>query len=420
MPYPTRNRSRSGFNTIATLLCAVAWLCSASRSPADVITICTFNVYKLGAVDPKYEDLEFGDGEEIPQRILNLADVLTVDRFDLICLQEVYAGARGEAVIDDLVQALDTRHGLRYRSLLSEHIGRGLMPEAIAFLYDPAVVRPLPVGSAGQKTENIPIPGRDLVKTAWVAGDFDFTLVAAHLAWGDEDDRDAGYRQIREILTDPASFSGDPDVLVLGDFNRFGKGFSSVDFLDHHPGEFFVPNIQFFDPAVHERKTVTKSSITGKGVPDDDPQLLSTTVAPNRYVYDMVLFTPDAAEEYTAGSAPGSLGVDFGIVYFDEPGRFGHQPGADSLGHNELKEAYSDHRPLFIRFFTDTGNADGETPTVAATTEFVGTQSGTRFHLPGCRTIRNSVITERWATAEDALADRRACGVCKPLQNSGL
>ena len=65
----------------------------------DHVYICTFNVYKLGSVADKYLSLE----EEfdvptggIPDRIKNLASVLAVGRFDMVVLQEVTEGVRGE------------------------------------------------------------------------------------------------------------------------------------------------------------------------------------------------------------------------------------------------------------------------------------------------------------------------------------
>lgn len=383
------------------------------------IAICTFNVYKLGAVDDKYLDLNgdyLGD-EEIPERVQNLANVLVEEELDIIVLQEVHAWERGHAVIRDLIQALDTFHGVRYEYILSDHIGRGLIPEAIAFLYKPGTVRAVPLNQLGVMSELIPIPGRDLVKTEWVAGDFDFALVSAHLAWGNRGDRDEGFKKVADILNNPSNYSDDPDIIVLGDFNRFGSGYSSVDYLDYDEGEFLAPNVQFFDPDVHSVKAVTKSSISGKGVIGDNPQMLSTTVAKNTYVYDLVLFTMDCEEEYTAGGEPGDLGKDFGIIYFDEPGLIGYQSGAGQMSHNQLKEAYSDHRPLYARFRTNAGAADSEAanPAVADEPLFVGTTSGARFHLLDCWTIRDRELSHQWFTAEAALGDRRPCGVCKPL-----
>ena len=64
----------------------------------------------------------------------------------------------------------------------------------------------------------------------------------------------------------------------------------------------------------------------------------------------MILFSGDAAEEFPAGLHQARYGVDFGVIHFDQPTGFGYQPGADALSHNKLKRAYSDHRPVWLRF----------------------------------------------------------------------
>jgi hypothetical protein len=38
---------------------------------------------------------------------------------------------------------------------------------------------------------------------------------------------------------------------------------------------------------------------------------------------------------------------------------FGYQPGAEALTHEALKNAFPDHRPLWMRFKTNTNNYDG-------------------------------------------------------------
>ena len=116
---------------------------------------------------------------------------------------------------------------------------------------------------------------------------------------------------------------------------------------------FRIPNVTIFDRDFSERKEVDDCSIEGMGIPDNDPQLLSTTVAQNTRVYDMIMFSADAGEEFPARLGEGRYGRDFGIVHFDQPNGFGFQEGADQLDHDAIKVAYSDHRPIWIRFRTD-------------------------------------------------------------------
>jgi endonuclease/exonuclease/phosphatase family metal-dependent hydrolase len=311
--------------------------------------LATFNVYKLGAVDGRYKDVDDLDSS-IPLRIKNLARVLAVGEFDIVALQEVHSGARGHAVVSDLVRALRENHSLGYHYVLSDYIGQGLIPEAIAFLYNPNRVQLETVNGSAVVAKNISIPGRDMVQTQWEAGHFDFTIVSAHLAWGNHQDRRAGYEKIAQIFDDLTAYSKDPDVIILGDFNRYGDGADAVLALPFDPAKFRAPNVEFFDPAFSARKSVSKSSIANKGVPGDNPQLISTTVAGNKSVYDMIMFSKDVEEEFPSPPAQPKYGIDFGVIQFDEPDGFGFQAGADQLSHNVLKEAYSDHRPLWLRF----------------------------------------------------------------------
>ncbi len=330
-----------------------------TKTPNHVY-IATFNVYVLGALDAKYEDIVDWDpvlDDSIPERISNLANVIAVGGFHLVAIQEVRSGPKGYYAIKDLQRALWTQHQMRYRFFLSEPIGQGLVPESMAFLYRSHKVRYKKID--GSRSINIAIPGRDLVKTQWVAKNFDFTLISAHLAWGNESKRDAGYERIKDIFDNPSTYSDDPDIIVLGDFNRFGKGYDSVKELPYDASKFLAPNVTYFDPEFYEKKNVTKTLITGKGIPNDNPQLLSTTVAKNTKVYDMILFSADVVEEFPPGTNEAEYGKDFGIIHFDENGGFGFQEGADSLEHNDLKEAYSDHRPLWIRFKTNVDHYDG-------------------------------------------------------------
>lgn len=394
------------------------------------IYICTFNVYKLGSVDEKYTSLEEEGDEDndaspttfgIPQRIRNLAEVLAIGRFDLVVFQEVTDGQRGKAAMTDLVKELHDEYSLNYQFFMSEYIGQGLMAEAIAFMYDPRVVKPETLPGETSMVKNIEISGRDLVRTQWEAGDFDFTLISAHLAWGNEAHRDAGYSKIDQILwtSTPSQFSDDPDIIVLGDFNRFGKGYDSVKELRYSQVQFLAPNITFFDPGFHTKKNVTKTSINNMGIPGNNPQFLSTTVAKNTRVYDMILLSHDVKEEFPPGTGQATYGVDFGMFHFDEPNGFGYQAGANEMEHNDLKEAYSDHRPLWMRFKTNAGCADDPaggvdlTPPVVLD-EYVATRYGKCFHRPTCRFVQGRQIYKRWQDRESATAEMPACGVCDP------
>ncbi len=336
------------------------------------VHIASFNVYKLGGIEKRYtslkEDPEKVPGGTIPQRIRNAASVLAVGNFDLVALQEVYAGKPGLAAVADLVKVLNDEHGITYEFLLSEGVGVGLIPEAMGFLYRRPCVHPKTVNDSSSESITIEINGRyagdryaprDFVQTYWKAGHFDFTVISVHLAYEKRDKRRAGYEKVREIFFDwPADrTNGDPDVIVLGDFNRHGKdtgnGPKAVKALLYDPEQFRVPNVTFFDPEFSKLPEVKDEAIEGKGVPNDDPQLLSTTVADNKFAYDMIMFASEAGDRFPAKLHEGVYGRDFGIIHFDHPGGVGFQAGADRLDHECLKKMYSDHRPVWIRFRTE-------------------------------------------------------------------
>ena len=363
---------------VAPLALVLTVAASAEVVPGDAckqaghVHIASFNVYKLGGVEKRYtslrEDPEMLPGGTIPQRIRNAASVLAVGNFDLVALQEVHVGKPGEAALADLAKVLSDAHGITYEFLLSEGVGEGLIPEAMGFLYKRPCVRPETVNDSGYESIMIDINGRyagdryaprDFVQTYWKAGRFDFTVISVHLAYGKRDKRRAGYEKVREIFFDWSTdrTNRDPDVIILGDFNRHGEdtgtGPKAVKALLYDPKQFRVPNVTFFDPEFSKLPEVKGEAIKGKGVPDDDPQLLSTTVADNKFAYDMIMFSSEAGDRFPAKLHGGVYGRDFGIIHFDHPGGVGFQAGADRLDHECLKKMYSDHRPVWIRFRTE-------------------------------------------------------------------
>ena len=86
--------------------------------------------------------------------------------------------------------------------------------------------------------------------------------------------------------------------------------------------------------------------------------------------------------------------------------------GAETLAQKPLKEAYSDHRPLWMRFATNAGQKDSGTAVTSQT--YVATQSGKKFHLPSCRTIQGRSTPKTFNTRAAALSELAPCLVCKP------
>jgi endonuclease/exonuclease/phosphatase family metal-dependent hydrolase len=384
--------------------------------------LATFNVYKLGTVDAKYTSMDEDSNQDIdeniiPERIKNIADIVAIGEFDLIAFQEVTYGPRGEAAFNDLIKDLQDRYNLKYKVKHSDYIGQGLMAEMISFLYRPEIVEPKLSSKYNAYTYNIDIDGRDLVASSWKVGSFDFTAISAHLAWGNEEDRIDGFYEINQILHHPQRYSIDPDIIILGDFNRFGDNQDSVLQIDYDPVKILAPNITIFDSQFNTQKKVTKSNIIGKNIPNNNPQFLSTTVAKNTFVYDGIYMTADVSEELGFTGENAEYGTDFGIIVFDEVGGFGFQAGANKLDHNTLKNLYSDHRPLWMRFkTTQTENLDetilDDTYSVHS---YYATPYGRKYHLHNCPTIRGKATPKTWkdkASAEDD--SYTPCRICKP------
>lgn len=76
-----------------------------------------------------------------------------------------------------------------------------------------------------------------------------------------------------------------------------------------------------------------------------------------------------------------------------------------------------DHRPLWFRFQTNTGNrdsADLHSPSTNVTTTFLTTPHGRAFHLAGCKALRKSTDLKIWNSRAEVEAKYGPCSICKP------
>lgn len=319
------------------------------------LTIGSYNVYILGNYDPKYKDSKGKHSyDPIPQRIKNNAKVLSLKHLDIIVLEEVEVGKPGEWALKDLSYELNKSYGKKYKWMLSDAIGRGFgMVEAIGFLYDSTKV------TTSGNIEIIKSNGsRDFAASDFMAGDFDFTLIGCHLAWSNPNKRKTEYQKINDILHHPLHYSKDPDVIVLGDFNRFGKNQQSVKEIRFDSTIMFSPHVEFWDKNFHSLKQVKKIHIANRGIPQDDPQLLSTTVSDNTMVYDKMMCTIDVMEEFGKPMHQLIYGEDFGVIAFDHKSYPNYLPESDV---QNIKLGWSDHRPIWMRFSTNKGTRDDTT-----------------------------------------------------------
>jgi len=144
-------------------------------------------------------------------------------------------------------------------------------------------------------------------------------------------------------------------VMVLGDFNRFGKNQQSVKEIRFDSTIMFSPHVESWDKNFHSLKQVKKIHIANRGIPQDDPQLLSTTVSDNTMVYDKMMCTIDVMEEFGKPMHQLIYGEDFGVIAFDHKSYPNYLPESDV---QNIKLGWSDHRPIWMRFSINTGTKD--------------------------------------------------------------
>ncbi|MBT4776130.1 MAG: hypothetical protein HON99_10475 [Crocinitomicaceae bacterium] len=334
------------------------------------INICSFNVYLLGGVDHKYKEISIQHKDaryvrsessyRTPDRITNCASLLSRGNFSIIVLQEVVDGVRGDSAVADLTTSLNRISLKGYKWFTSERIGKGMRMESMAFIYDSLKVDLRKIEGKNSALIACSEPrNRKYVQTHWLSGDFDFTLISCHFAWNDSDyfRRQADYKELNAILHQPLEYSVDPDVIVLGDFNRFGGGHFNTDRKEYgiqqiaYDFELFrSPHIESFDSTLVQLREVHDNPYI------EDPQLHSTTVSDNTMVYDTFWITSDVFEEFELENC--QWNVDYGVMVYDEPNGNFYIEDLEKLTPKELKYKYSDHRPIWMRFSTCSGKQD--------------------------------------------------------------
>jgi len=283
------------------------------RSPTTLL-LATWNIANLGLQQRRSRDRGL------------IAEIL--GWFDIVAIQEVN---------DNWTDLMDIQHGQlrdRYRVLLSDAAGNN---ERMAFLYDPARVRPLEligeVAFPPSQYGRVRLPGirrkfdgfdRTPYFATFAAGRFSFTLVNVHLFYGSEKKQDVERRALETFAVAHwadrearSRFSFTRDVIALGDFNMPKAG----------PG----------DP-IYEALTAR-----GLELPEHSSGI-GSAIATDRH-YDQIAFFP--AE--TRNDFTGRKGVfDFDAVVFADLWAARTKPQFDSY----VRYYVSDHRPLWAEFRT--------------------------------------------------------------------
>ena len=239
----------------------------------------------------------FSDASRDDDELRHIAQTL-ID-YDFIAIVEV----RDEAVLRRTEQLLEER-GRDYDYLMSPPVG-AKVKERYAFLFDRGMVRVIEDG------EVFPDPNDAFLREPYFAsfrvGEFDFTVVAVHVIWGNsvvQRRREVqGLASVYQAVQ--AANGAEQDVILLGDFNR-----------NPDDGEAYRPLLDI--PMMTQLFQLPQKS-----------HIKDTSL------YDNIFFQMHHLTEYTG---------DSGIDRFDETD-FGNDDAAASL-------AVSDHRPVWGTFHT--------------------------------------------------------------------
>ena len=237
----------------------------------------------------------------------------TLADYDFIAIVEL----RDEAVLKR-TQKILSQMGTAYDYQFSPAVGRGVK-ERCAFLYKKervSVIRPgeLYPDTADGKDDFI----RDPYWATFRAGEFDFSVIAVHVIWGDTvGPRKAEVRALADVYRYVQDANGDDeDVLLVGDFNR-----NPTDTETYHPIMAIPSMTRLFN--FPQRSHIRDTSL-----------------------YDNIFFEENHVTEYLGKS---------GIDRFDETD-FGNNDQAANL-------AVSDHRPVWAVFSVTQEDDDGERAT---------------------------------------------------------
>ena len=301
----------------------------------------------------------------------------TLADYDFIAIVEL----RDEAVLKR-TQKILSQMGTAYDYQFSPAVGRGVK-ERCAFLYKKervSVVRPgeLYPDIADGKDDFI----RDPYWATFRAGEFDFSVIAVHVIWGDRvGPRKAEVKALADVYRYVQEANGpEEDVLLVGDFNRNPNDTESYSRI------MAIPSMtRLFE--LPQKSHIRDSSL-----------------------YDNIYFQTDALTEYL-----GRCGID----RFDETD-FGNDDKAANL-------AVSDHRPIWAVFSMtrdDDGSDEGGSASVLGQTskstepdilEDVAvyvTRTGKKYHRDGCSSLRRSKIEVSLAEARQR--NYGPCSRCNP------
>ena len=274
---------------------------------------------------------EFGKKPRSRDAIHLIAEVIF--NYDLLVLVELRDNLR------DLRRALDIL-GPSWKVVFSDYRqDQAGNRERIAFVYDARMVEFTGLAAEAnpprKKVNGLYQPihedwWRSPYMASFIAGNFDFIIVAAHMRWGDSvADREAAIGYLADWIEDRRNDKGvaDRDILVMGDFN--------------------IPN----------RNHATFRALTKHGlrVPRSLLGVQGTNLS-EANTYDQIAHYPTNSNRFTDHG-----GV---IQFFDAQARNGHSKLFPGLSKAEFTYQLSDHLPLWVE--VDTWVEDEELDAVLA------------------------------------------------------
>jgi endonuclease/exonuclease/phosphatase family metal-dependent hydrolase len=267
----------------------------ATTNPAGRVRVATWNLRK-------FSDRE-REGQHPPD-LVTIARIIKDNAFDVVAIQEVQLGGGG------MVQKLRRQLNDPWRVGITEPTGEHLK-ERYAFLYNADRVELLDTPRIIDGPESSQFDRRPGI-ASFRSGNFDFTLVTAHL-WYGEKANNAKRRQeaaaLARFARDLAARGPEHDVIVLGDFNEMRADGNLRPYFEAQGWLRIAPGLV-------------------GGVRD-------TTNLGSTETFDNILIDPRYTREYAN---------DSGVVKFDEL----------LMGNDDKRAAneVSDHRPVWADFDT--------------------------------------------------------------------
>jgi len=281
----------------------------------EYIKIATFNIYRWGQTKEEKKDLRY------------LAKL--INEFDLIAIQEVMP-QHGAEQVNRLMSYLNNE----FKARITPKTGNNKYSEMYAYIYNADRIEFLE-----QERFIIPNPmdneffNRVPHMAYFKAGNFDFWLVNVHLLWGSyEKDRSREThrlaRWIKEYLSQRVDENGEQDLIIVGDFNRYGKSWKSFD-------EFLFENWKKY------YRILTL---------EPDSNLKTNSARSVHKTYDNIFISIGAVYEFEKDLAV--IDKTVGVVPWDESGPW------KKMHLNDIKIRISDHRPVWALFRIDQPDDD--------------------------------------------------------------